>query len=60
MPDFRARLRSEPELFLYYELAWNLGCTVDELLNRMSSAELTGWKAFLKYRADEMEKRKKR
>jgi len=32
------------------------GCTVEELLGRISSAELTEWAAFFKIRADEHEK----
>lgn len=30
--------------------------TVAELLDRMSSAELTGWAAFTKWRADQQKK----
>ncbi|HVM20529.1 MAG TPA: hypothetical protein VM307_11255 [Egibacteraceae bacterium] len=35
---------------MYYELAWQMGCTVEELLDRVSSRELTGWRALFKVR----------
>lgn len=34
----------------YHELALKLGCTVGELLERMSSQELTEWIAFYEVR----------
>ena len=40
---------------MYFELAWQLGCTVEELLDRISSAELTEWVAVLNLRHMEQE-----
>lgn len=37
------------------ELAWQFGCPVTELMDRMPSYELAWWKAFSKLRHDEHE-----
>ncbi|WP_202078278.1 hypothetical protein [Caldalkalibacillus salinus] len=36
-----------------------MGCTVHDLLERVSSQELTEWMAFYKIKAEEMEKEQK-
>lgn len=42
-----------PERRLYFELALALGCTVSELLSRISSTELVEWAAFFDLRNKE-------
>ncbi len=42
-----------PERRFYFELALALGCTVPELLSRVSSAELVEWAAFFDLRNKE-------
>lgn len=48
----KARLKANPERAFYHQLALELGCTVEELLTRMSSQELTDWFAFYEWRED--------
>jgi len=43
-----------PERIFYFQLAEMMGCTVGELLDKISTLELTEWRAFLKIRADEI------
>ena len=41
----------------YFELAEKLGCTVEELLHRITSAEITEWIVLWKLRAQEAKAR---
>ncbi len=40
---------------MYFELAWQFGMPVSELLSRMSSFELAEWIAFLRIKEKERE-----
>ena len=37
---------------MIYRLAWNLGCTIPELLERIDSEELTEWLAYMAIEPD--------
>lgn len=49
-----------PERRFYFELAESLGCTVSELLDRITSAELTEWKALAVIRSQERDSAERR
>jgi hypothetical protein len=41
-------------------MAWQFGCPVSELVERLSASEFTSWIALFKIRADEHQKAMKR
>lgn len=41
---------------MMFELAWQFGCTVEELGDRMSSHEMVWWRAYFQLRHEEQKR----